>query len=158
MATVSLEGRICSGHRFPVSPGQLLCFERNSKEPRRLDLSNDDWIFLLNATDNFSAGLLGELCETALTTVSVPEMFRYWVQGGKIDVGFLGAAQIDKYANLNPTLIGDYTGGLANVPLPDQGRRLIVFLGGTLGNFEPADALAMLEQGEFARYYALSLR
>ncbi|MBS63908.1 L-histidine N(alpha)-methyltransferase [Salinisphaera sp.] len=43
-------------------------------------------------------------------------------------------------------LIGDYTGGLANVPLPDQGRRLIVFLGGTLGNFEPADALAMLEQ------------
>lgn len=50
----------------------------------------------------------GELCETALTTVSVPEMFRYWVQGGKIDVGFLGAAQIDKYANLNTTLIGDY--------------------------------------------------
>lgn len=50
----------------------------------------------------------GELCDTALTTVSVPEMFRYWVQGGKIDVGFLGAAQVDKYANLNTTLIGDY--------------------------------------------------
>ncbi|MBB3231818.1 CoA-transferase subunit beta [Halomonas stenophila] len=50
----------------------------------------------------------GELCESALTTVSVPEMFRYWLQGGHIDVGFLGTAQIDRYANLNTTLIGDY--------------------------------------------------
>ncbi len=50
----------------------------------------------------------GELAETALTTVSVPEMFRYWLQGGKIDVGFLGTAQIDRYCNLNTTLIGDY--------------------------------------------------
>lgn len=58
----------------------------------------------------------GELCETALTTVSVPEMFRYWVQGGQIDVGFLGAAQIDKYANLNTTLIGDYTNPKVRLP------------------------------------------
>ncbi|WP_104204356.1 CoA-transferase subunit beta [Billgrantia saliphila] len=50
----------------------------------------------------------GELCESALTTVSVPEMFRYWLQGGKVDVGFLGTAQIDRYCNLNTTLIGDY--------------------------------------------------
>ncbi|MBB3192252.1 CoA-transferase subunit beta [Halomonas cerina] len=50
----------------------------------------------------------GELAESALTTVSVPEMFRYWLQGGKISVGFLGTAQIDRYANLNTTLIGDY--------------------------------------------------
>jgi glutaconate CoA-transferase subunit B len=49
-----------------------------------------------------------ELCETALTTVSVPEMFRYWLQGGRITVGFLGGAQIDKFANLNTTVIGDY--------------------------------------------------
>ena len=34
----------------------------------------------------------GELCETAITTVSVPEMFRYWLQGGRIKVGFLGGA------------------------------------------------------------------
>ena len=39
----------------------------------------------------------GELCETALTTVSVPEMFRYWLQGGRISIGFLGAAQLDKF-------------------------------------------------------------
>jgi glutaconate CoA-transferase subunit B len=50
----------------------------------------------------------GELAETALTTVAVPEMFRYWLQGGKIAVGFLGTAQIDRYCNLNTTLIGDY--------------------------------------------------
>ncbi|MFL5097746.1 MAG: CoA-transferase subunit beta [Xanthobacteraceae bacterium] len=50
----------------------------------------------------------GELCDTALTTVSVPEMFRYWVQGGRISVGFLGGAQIDRFANLNTTVIGRY--------------------------------------------------
>src|SRR5947209_462932 len=50
----------------------------------------------------------GELCDTALTTVSVPEMFRYWLQGGRITVGFLGGAQVDKYANLNTTVVGDY--------------------------------------------------
>src|SRR5699024_3078431 len=50
----------------------------------------------------------GDLCETALTTVSVPEMFRYWLQGGRIDVGFLGTAQLDRYANINTTVIGPY--------------------------------------------------
>src|ERR1700738_1603841 len=50
----------------------------------------------------------GELCETALTTVSVPEMFRYWLQGGRMTVGFLGGAQIDRFANLHTTVIGPY--------------------------------------------------
>jgi glutaconate CoA-transferase subunit B len=50
----------------------------------------------------------GELCETALVTVSVPEMFRYWLQGGRITKGFLGAAQIDRFANINTTVVGDY--------------------------------------------------
>jgi glutaconate CoA-transferase subunit B len=50
----------------------------------------------------------GELCDTALFTVSVPEMFRYWLQGGRITTGFLGGAQIDKFANLNTTVVGDY--------------------------------------------------
>ena len=39
---------------------------------------------------------------------SVPEIFNYWLQPGRIDVGFLGAAQIDRYANINTTVIGDY--------------------------------------------------
>ena len=50
----------------------------------------------------------GELCDTAMTTVSVPEMFRYWLQGGHITIGFLGAAQIDRFGNINTTVIGDY--------------------------------------------------
>ncbi|MBW8636164.1 CoA-transferase subunit beta [Hoeflea sp. WL0058] len=50
----------------------------------------------------------GELCDTAITTVSVPEMFRYWLQGGRITIGFLGAAQLDKFGNINTTVIGDY--------------------------------------------------
>jgi glutaconate CoA-transferase subunit B len=50
----------------------------------------------------------GELCETALTTVPVVEMFRYWIQGGRITKGFLGAAQIDRFANINTTVVGDY--------------------------------------------------
>src|SRR6202171_4489595 len=50
----------------------------------------------------------GELCDTALTTVSVPEMFRYWLQGGRFTVGFLGGAQIDRLANLNTTVVGPY--------------------------------------------------
>ncbi len=50
----------------------------------------------------------GELCDTAVTTVSVPEMFRYWLQGGRVTVGFLGAAQLDRFGNINTTVIGDY--------------------------------------------------
>src|SRR5882724_590391 len=61
----------------------------------------------------------GELCETALCTVSVPEMFRYWLQGGRITIGFLGAAQLDKFANINTTVIGPYD--KPKVKLPGAG-------------------------------------
>ncbi len=57
-----------------------------------------------------------ELSETALTVVSMPEMFRYWLQGGWIDVGFLGAAQIDRFANINTTAIGDYARPKTRLP------------------------------------------
>jgi glutaconate CoA-transferase, subunit B len=51
----------------------------------------------------------GELAETADSVVSVPEIFNYWLQPGRINVGFLGAAQIDRFANINTTVIGgDY--------------------------------------------------
>jgi glutaconate CoA-transferase subunit B len=50
----------------------------------------------------------GELATTADAVVSVPEIFAYWLQAGRIDVGFLGAAQIDRYGNINTTVIGDY--------------------------------------------------
>lgn len=50
----------------------------------------------------------GELSETADAVVSIPEIFAYWLQGGRVDLGFLGAAQIDRFANINTTVIGDY--------------------------------------------------
>ena len=51
----------------------------------------------------------GELAETADTVVSVPEVFNYWLQPGRVDVGFLSAAQLDRYANINTTMVGtDY--------------------------------------------------
>jgi glutaconate CoA-transferase subunit B len=61
----------------------------------------------------------GELCETALTTVSVPEVFRYWLQGGRVSVGFLGGAQVDRFGNLNSTVIGYYA--KPKVRLPGSG-------------------------------------
>jgi glutaconate CoA-transferase subunit B len=57
-----------------------------------------------------------ELCETALTTVSVPEMFRYWLQGGRISIGFLGGAQLDKFANINSSVIGPYNQPKVRLP------------------------------------------
>lgn len=84
----------CNLARLTHAPGISLIYESGTigTEPDVLPLSIGD----------------GELCETALTTVSVPEMFRYWLQGGRITVGFLGGAQIDRFANLNTTVVGPY--------------------------------------------------
>ncbi len=84
----------CNLARLTHAPGITLIYESGTiaTRPTVLPLSIGD----------------GELCDTALTTVSVPEMFRYWLQGGRITVGFLGGAQIDRFANLNTTVVGDY--------------------------------------------------
>jgi glutaconate CoA-transferase, subunit B len=76
------------------APGCVLVYESGTigAKPQRLPLSIGD----------------GELAETADAVVTVPEMFGYWLQGGRIDVGFLGAAQIDRHGNLNSTVIGAY--------------------------------------------------
>jgi glutaconate CoA-transferase subunit B len=59
----------------------------------------------------------GILAETADAVISVPEIFNYWLQPGRIDVGFLGAAQIDKYGNINTTAIGgDYRSPKVRLP------------------------------------------
>src|SRR5690606_13020491 len=58
----------------------------------------------------------GILADTADTVVSVPEVFNYWLQAGRIDAGFLGAAQIDRYANINTTVIGDYDDPKVRLP------------------------------------------
>ena len=58
----------------------------------------------------------GMLGETADSIASVPEIFNYWVQPGRIDVGFLGAAQIDRFANINTTVVGDYAHPKVRLP------------------------------------------
>lgn len=57
-----------------------------------------------------------DLASTATTVVSVPEMFNFWVGAGRIDVGFLGAAQIDRFANINTTVIGEHANPKVRLP------------------------------------------
>ncbi|MEE1941295.1 CoA-transferase [Streptomyces sp. TRM 70361] len=77
--------------RRTVNPDLVLVYESGTigSRPTRLPLSIGD----------------GELADTADAVVSVPEMFNYWLQGGRIDVGFLGAAQVDRFANVNTTVV-----------------------------------------------------
>ena len=58
----------------------------------------------------------GELANTADAVVSIPEIFAYWLQAGRVDIGFLGAAQIDRYANINTTVIGSYDHPATRLP------------------------------------------
>lgn len=92
----------CNLARLTHAPGITLIYESGtlSTRPSVLPLSIGD----------------GELCDTALTTVPVPEMFRYWLQGGRITIGFLGGAQIDRFANLNTTVVGDYDAPKVRLP------------------------------------------
>jgi len=52
----------------------------------------------------------------SMATVSMHDLFGLYLQGGRIDVGFLGGAQIDKYGNLNTTVIGEYAAPKTRLP------------------------------------------
>ena len=95
------------------APGCVLVYESGTigSKPSELPLSIGD----------------GELADTADAVVSVPEMFAYWLQGRRIDVGFLSAAQIDRHGNLNSTVIGDYAH--PSVRLPGGGGAPEIALG-----------------------------
>lgn len=88
--------------RRTVNPDLVLVYEAGAigAKPPRLPLSIGD-------------GMLGE---TADSIASVPEIFNYWVQPGRIEVGFLGAAQLDRYANINTTVVGDYAHPKVRLP------------------------------------------
>jgi glutaconate CoA-transferase subunit B len=73
-----------------------------------------------------------ELSRTAKAVVSVPEMFNYWLQGGWIRTGFLGAAQIDRFGNLNSTVIGDYRKPKVRLPGAGGAPEIASFCGRTL--------------------------
>jgi glutaconate CoA-transferase subunit B len=91
---IGMPSAACNLARLTHAPDITLVYESGTigSKPNVLPLSIGD----------------GELCTTALTTVSVPEVFRYWLQGGRINVGFLSGAQIDRFGNLNTTVIGRY--------------------------------------------------
>ena len=88
--------------RMVHNPDLVLVYESGTvgAKPSRIPLSIGD----------------GELAQTADFIVSVPEMFNYWIGAGRIEVAFLGAAQIDRFANLNSTVIGDYAHPRARLP------------------------------------------
>jgi glutaconate CoA-transferase, subunit B len=99
---IGLPSAACNLARLTHAPKITLIYESGTinTRPNVLPLSIGD----------------GELCATALTTVSVPEFFRYWLQSGRITVGFLGAAQIDRFANINTTVVGSYASPSVRLP------------------------------------------
>ena len=99
---IGLPSAACNLARLTHAPGIVLIYESGTlrTRPEVLPLSIGD----------------GELAETALTTVSVPEMFQYWLQGGRISKGFLGGAQVDRFGNINSTVIGDYAHPKVRLP------------------------------------------
>jgi len=120
----------CNLARLTHAPGITLIYESGTiaTKPNVLPLSIGD----------------GELCETALTTVPVVEMFRYWLQGGRMTVGFLGAAQIDRFGNINTTVIGPYErpkvrlpGGGGAPEIASYCREVFVIVSQTTRSFVP---------------------
>jgi glutaconate CoA-transferase subunit B len=99
---IGLPSRAANLARRLHAPGLVLVYESGTidTKPDELPLSIGD----------------GILAETALTVVSVPEIFNYWLQPGRIDVGFLSGAQIDRFANLNTTVIGEYAEPVTRLP------------------------------------------
>jgi glutaconate CoA-transferase, subunit B len=87
----------------------------------------------------------GELADTATAVIPLPEVFAYWLQAGRVDVGFLGAAQIDRFGNLNSTVIGDYArpktrlpGGGGAPEIATSARQVFVVLKQSVRSFVPA--------------------
>jgi len=101
-AGIGLPSAACNLARMTHAPDLVLIYESGTvgTRPAVLPLSIGD----------------GELAETATCIVPLPEIFAHYLQGGRVDVGFLGAAQIDRFGNLNSTVIGDYAHPKVRLP------------------------------------------
>ena len=99
---IGLPSAACNLARMTHAPHLVLIYESGTvgTRPRVLPLSIGD----------------GELAETATCVVPLPEVFAHYLQRGRVDVGFLGAAQIDRFGNLNSTVIGDYAHPSVRLP------------------------------------------
>lgn len=99
---IGLPSAACNLARLTHAPEIVLIYESGTigTRPSTLPLSIGD----------------SELAETALCVVPLPEVFSYLLQAGRVDVGFLGAAQIDRFGNLNSTVIGPYEKPATRLP------------------------------------------
>lgn len=99
---IGLPSAACNLARLTHAPGIVLIYESGTigTRPDVLPLSIGD----------------GELAETASCVVPLPEIFSYYLQAGRVDVGFLGAAQVDRFGNLNSTVIGPYESPATRLP------------------------------------------
>jgi glutaconate CoA-transferase subunit B len=99
---IGLPSAACNLARMTHAPDLVLIYESGTvgTRPRVLPLSIGD----------------SELAETAAAVIPLPEIFTHYLQRGRVDVGFLGAAQIDRYGNLNSTVIGDYARPTVRLP------------------------------------------
>src|SRR6201988_3032429 len=127
---IGLPSAACNLARLTHAPELVLIYESGTvgTRPTVLPLSIGD----------------GELAETATCIVPLPEVFAHYLQRGRVDVGFLGAAQIDAFGNLNSTVIGDYAH--PGVRLPGAGgapeiatyaREVLVIMKQTPRSFVP---------------------
>jgi glutaconate CoA-transferase subunit B len=99
---IGLPSAACNLARLIHAPGLVLIYESGTigTRPTVLPLSIGD----------------GELAETAACVVPLPDIFSDYLQAGRVDVGFLGAAQIDRLGNLNSTVIGPYSRPRTRLP------------------------------------------
>src|SRR5262245_39779979 len=127
---IGLPSAACNLARLTHAPGVVLIYESGTigTRPEVLPLSIGD----------------GELAETAACVVPLPEVFSYYLQAGRVDVGFLGAAQIDRYGNLNSTVIGSYDRPATRLPgaggapeIAAHARQTFVVMKATRRSFVP---------------------
>jgi glutaconate CoA-transferase, subunit B len=99
---IGLPSAACNLARLTHAPEIVLIYESGTigTRPDVLPLSIGD----------------SELAETAACVVPLPEIFSYYLQAGRVDIGFLGAAQIDRHGNLNSTVIGPYDAPTTRLP------------------------------------------
>jgi glutaconate CoA-transferase, subunit B len=125
---IGLPSAACNLARLTHAPGIVLIYESGTigTRPEVLPLSIGD----------------GELAETASCVVPLPEIFSYYLQAGRVDVGFLGAAQVDRYGNLNSTVIGPYESPATRLPgaggateIAAHARQTLVMLKATKRSF-----------------------
>lgn len=99
---IGLPSQAANLARLTNAPGVVLIYESGTigAAPDVLPLSIGD----------------DELADSADVVVGLPEIFAYWLQAGRVDVGFLSAAQIDRFGNLNSTVIGTYANPTVRLP------------------------------------------